>query len=60
MIDDAILCDAFDEQGSETVDGTDDVSNKSNCYNLVTCVKLWIYFENTCYLVKMQSLLTNI
>ena len=31
MIDDAILCDAFDEQGSETVDGTDDVSNKSNC-----------------------------
>ena len=29
-------------------------------YNLVTCVKLWIYFDNTCYLVKMESLLTNI
>ena len=31
MIDDAILCDVFDEQGSETADGTDDLSNKPYC-----------------------------
>ena len=28
--------------------------------NLVMCIKLWMYFENTCYLVVMQSLFTNV
>ena len=28
-------------------------------HNLVMCVKLWIYFKNTCYLVIMENLFTN-
>ena len=29
-------------------------------HNLVMCVKLWMYFENTCYLVIMESLFINV
>ena len=29
-------------------------------HNLVMCVNLWMYFENTCYLVIMESLFTNV
>ena len=60
MTDDAILCDVLDEEGSETKDDTDGVSNEPICHNLVMCVKLWMYFENTCYLVIMESLFTNV
>ena len=31
MTDDTILCDILDEEGSETEDDTDDVSNESIC-----------------------------
>ena len=31
MTDDAILCDVWDEEGSETEDDTVDVSNESIC-----------------------------
>ena len=60
MTDDGILCDVLDEEDSETEDDTDDVSNESIGHNLVMCVKLWMYFENTCYLVIMESLFTNV
>ena len=29
-------------------------------HNLVMRIKLWMYFENTCYLVIMESLFTNV
>ena len=29
-------------------------------HNLVKCIKLWMYFKNTCYLVIMESLFTNV
>ena len=60
MTDDGILCDVLDEEDSETEDDTDDVSNESIGHNLVMCIKLWMYFENTCYLVIMESLFTNV
>ena len=61
MTDDAILCNVLDEEGSETEDDTDDVSNEPTyVHNLVMCVKLWLYFENTYYLVIMKSLFTNV
>ena len=29
-------------------------------HNLVKCVKPWMYFKNTCYLVIIESLFTNV
>ena len=60
VTDSAIIYDVLDEEGSATKDDTDDVLMNQMAHNLMMCIKFSMYFENTCYLVIMESLFTNI
>ena len=60
MTDEAILCNVLNEEGSETEFRHMMFLMNQLAHNLVMCVKLWMYFENTCYLVIMESLFTNV
>ena len=55
MTDDAILCDVLRPKMTQMM-----FLMNQFAHNLVMCVKLWMYFENTCYLVIMESLFTNV
>ena len=56
MTGDPILRYVLDEEGSESEDDTDDVSDEPTCPRSSDVNR---YFENTCYLVIMESLFTN-
>ena len=58
--DDAILCDVLDEEGSETIDDTDDVSDEPICPQSSDVPQTLVYFENPCYLVIIEILFPNV
>ena len=60
MTDDAILCDVLDGEGSETEDDTDGVSNEPICPQSGDVRQALDVPRNTCYLVIMESLFTNV
>ena len=60
MTDDPILCDVLDEEGSETEDDTDDVSNEPICPQSSDVRQAMDVLRDTCYLVIIESLSTNV
>ena len=60
VTDYAILCDILDKKVLRPKMTQMMFLMNQFAHNLVMCVKLWMYFENTCYLVIMESLFTNV
>ena len=52
--------DVLDDEGSETKMTQMMFLMTQFAHNLVMCVKLWMHFKNTCYLVIKESLFTNV
>ena len=59
VTDYAILCDILDKKVLRPKMTQMMFLMNQFAHNLVMCVKLWMYLENACYLMIIESLLTN-